>query len=333
MAWNHVPGRRRLVGRRRGGRRPRTHPPGAEHALAYRANSPRRWSARCPGTVDLVRELHAAGVPMWGLTNWSARAVPARAGSGSPFLDLLDERRGLRHRGRRQAGRRHLPERRRPRRACRRRELVFVDDREAVAAAERLRSSTASSSPEPATAPRPGGAGAAGAARDAPPSAGPRSLTAVVSLGPARAGGPVRLAGRGRRPRRRLLRGRGRPGPPAGQHAEQPRLRGGRPGHRRPRRPTWRAGREHDGPAAGPGDGVRLHRRAPRPGQHGDARDRVVARRSPGHGEHVPGRGLRRGVRRAAPLAPVERRVRAGSTPASCSSACWPARSTASCRW
>lgn len=43
-----------------------------------------------PGSVDLVRELHAAGVTQWGLTNWSHELWP-HAPRLFPFLDeLLD---------------------------------------------------------------------------------------------------------------------------------------------------------------------------------------------------------------------------------------------------
>jgi 2-haloacid dehalogenase len=43
-----------------------------------------------PGSVDLVRELHAAGIPQWGLTNWSHELWP-NAPRRFGFLDeLLD---------------------------------------------------------------------------------------------------------------------------------------------------------------------------------------------------------------------------------------------------
>ena len=88
MAWNHVQdaggtweeAEASIV---------RTHPHWAEHALAYRANFAASLVGEVPGTVDLVRGLHSAGVPMWGLTNWSARAYP-QAPARFPFLDLLD---------------------------------------------------------------------------------------------------------------------------------------------------------------------------------------------------------------------------------------------------
>ena len=68
----------------------RTHPHWVEHAAAYRANFPAALVGEVPGTVDLVRELSAAGVPMWGLTNWPDefwRHAPERF----EFLGLLDD--------------------------------------------------------------------------------------------------------------------------------------------------------------------------------------------------------------------------------------------------
>ena len=67
----------------------RTHPHWAEHALAYRANFAQSLAGEVPGSVDLVRDLHAAGVPMWGLTNWSDELWP-HAPRQFPFLDLLE---------------------------------------------------------------------------------------------------------------------------------------------------------------------------------------------------------------------------------------------------
>ena len=89
MAWNHVQdaggswadAEASVV---------RSHPQWADHALAYRANFTASLVGEVPGTVDLVRELHAAGVPMWGLTNWSHELYP-HAPERFPFLDLLHE--------------------------------------------------------------------------------------------------------------------------------------------------------------------------------------------------------------------------------------------------
>jgi 2-haloacid dehalogenase len=67
----------------------RTHPHWVEHALSYRANFEASLVGEVPGSIDLVRELHAAGVPMWGLTNWSDELWP-HAPRLFPFLELLE---------------------------------------------------------------------------------------------------------------------------------------------------------------------------------------------------------------------------------------------------
>jgi 2-haloacid dehalogenase len=68
----------------------RTHPHWAEHAAAYRANFPASLVGEIPGTVDIVRELYAAGVPMFGLTNWPDEFWP-HAPAKFDFLGLLDD--------------------------------------------------------------------------------------------------------------------------------------------------------------------------------------------------------------------------------------------------
>ena len=68
----------------------RTHPHWAEHALSYRAHFERSLVGEVPGSVDLLRELNAAGVPMWGLTNWSDELWP-HAPRLFPFLTELLE--------------------------------------------------------------------------------------------------------------------------------------------------------------------------------------------------------------------------------------------------
>jgi 2-haloacid dehalogenase len=68
----------------------RTHPHWVEHALAYRANFAASLLGEVPGSVDLVRELHAAGVPLLGLTNWSDELYP-HAPAMFDFLALLDD--------------------------------------------------------------------------------------------------------------------------------------------------------------------------------------------------------------------------------------------------
>ena len=54
----------------------RTHPHWAEHARAYRKHFARSLPHEVPGSRRLVERLHAAGVPQWGLTNWSAELYP-----------------------------------------------------------------------------------------------------------------------------------------------------------------------------------------------------------------------------------------------------------------
>ena len=46
------------------------------HARAYREHFAASLVGEVPGTGDLVRALHARGVPMWGLTNWSHELYP-----------------------------------------------------------------------------------------------------------------------------------------------------------------------------------------------------------------------------------------------------------------
>ena len=69
----------------------RTHPHWAEHALSYRANFAASLVGEVPGSVALLRELHVAGVPMWGLTNWSDELYHAHAPRLFTFLALLDD--------------------------------------------------------------------------------------------------------------------------------------------------------------------------------------------------------------------------------------------------
>jgi 2-haloacid dehalogenase len=68
----------------------RTHPHWVEHAAAYRANFPESLVGEIPGTVAIVRELSAAGVPMFGLTNWPDEFWP-HAPEKFDFLGLLDD--------------------------------------------------------------------------------------------------------------------------------------------------------------------------------------------------------------------------------------------------
>lgn len=89
MAWNHGPDSggtweeaEALVRR--------THPHWVEHALAYRANFAASLLGEVPGSADIVRDLHTAGVPMWGLTNWSHELYP-HAPATFEFLALFED--------------------------------------------------------------------------------------------------------------------------------------------------------------------------------------------------------------------------------------------------
>ena len=67
----------------------RTHPHWVEHALAYREHFAHSLVGEVPGTPELVRELSAAGVPQWGLTNWSDELYP-HAPRRFDFIGLLE---------------------------------------------------------------------------------------------------------------------------------------------------------------------------------------------------------------------------------------------------
>jgi 2-haloacid dehalogenase len=88
MAWNHV--------QDAGGTWDdgvdavrRSHPHWERHVLAYREHFEHSLG-EVPGTADLVQELSDAGVPMFGLTNWSHELYP-HAPRLFPVLDLLDD--------------------------------------------------------------------------------------------------------------------------------------------------------------------------------------------------------------------------------------------------
>jgi len=89
MAWNH----------RQDGGRPwpeaedevaRTHPHWHRHALAYRAHFDHSLLGALEDNVAVLRDLHAARVPLFALTNWSAELFP-RARERFEFLDLFDD--------------------------------------------------------------------------------------------------------------------------------------------------------------------------------------------------------------------------------------------------
>jgi 2-haloacid dehalogenase len=61
-----------------------------EHILAYRTHFDRSLVGEIPGSVELVRELHAAGVRLFALTNWSAELFPV-ALERFDFLGLFED--------------------------------------------------------------------------------------------------------------------------------------------------------------------------------------------------------------------------------------------------
>lgn len=68
----------------------RTHPHWERHARAYRTHFTASLVGEVPGSVAVVRELHAGGVPLFGLTNWSAELYP-HAPAMFGFLGLFDD--------------------------------------------------------------------------------------------------------------------------------------------------------------------------------------------------------------------------------------------------
>lgn len=89
LAWNHLQDAGRpwtdgLAEVRR------THPHWSAHATAY-VDHFAASLAEVPGTTDVVRELHAAGVPLIGLTNWSDELYYPYAVSRFEVLRLLDD--------------------------------------------------------------------------------------------------------------------------------------------------------------------------------------------------------------------------------------------------
>ena len=61
-----------------------------EHILAYRTHFDRSLLGEVPGSVQLLRELHAAGVRLFALTNWSAELFPV-ALERFDFLGLFED--------------------------------------------------------------------------------------------------------------------------------------------------------------------------------------------------------------------------------------------------
>lgn len=68
----------------------RTHPHWRAHVLAYRQNFDLAVQHAIPGSVAIVERLHDEGVPLFGLTNWSAELFPL-ARERHRFLELFDD--------------------------------------------------------------------------------------------------------------------------------------------------------------------------------------------------------------------------------------------------
>lgn len=66
----------------------RTHPHWAEHVRGYRPNFGASLLGPVEETVGVLEDLHAAGVPLFALTNWSAETFP-HAQERFAFLDLF----------------------------------------------------------------------------------------------------------------------------------------------------------------------------------------------------------------------------------------------------
>ena len=213
-------------------------------------------------TVAVLAELVGAGVPVYGLTNWSAETLPHRA-RAVRVLGVVRRDRGLGRRRDGQARRRDLP----PPRG------------DAGPGPGPGRSSSTTARP---TSRRPGASASTASTSATPPRSGPASRRSTCpSPTPWHRDSPsLRHAGghrrqrHGRRPDRRLARRPHRRHGPRGRGAD---LR------RRPRRPAARAA-----VAAGRGAGRRRHAGRPDAGRgdgHGDARrdlDPAVGRGRPG---------------------------------------------------
>lgn len=67
-----------------------SHPQYAEEVRAYRANFDASLLGEDEGVVAILRDLHAADVPLFALTNWSAETFPV-ALDRFEFLDLFED--------------------------------------------------------------------------------------------------------------------------------------------------------------------------------------------------------------------------------------------------
>lgn len=62
----------------------------ADEIRSYRVNFGKSMVGAIAGTVDILKQLHAAGIPLVALTNWSAETFPA-AVAAFDFLDLFED--------------------------------------------------------------------------------------------------------------------------------------------------------------------------------------------------------------------------------------------------
>jgi 2-haloacid dehalogenase len=69
----------------------RTHPHLLTHGRAYREHFASSLVGEIPGTAQVLRDLHAAGVPLLGLTNWSDELFHDHAPRMFDFLALFDD--------------------------------------------------------------------------------------------------------------------------------------------------------------------------------------------------------------------------------------------------
>jgi 2-haloacid dehalogenase len=67
-----------------------SHPQYAEEAVAYREHFGHSLVGEIAGSVEILRELHEADVPLFALTNWSADLFPV-ALDRFDFLDLFED--------------------------------------------------------------------------------------------------------------------------------------------------------------------------------------------------------------------------------------------------
>ncbi|WGL53258.1 HAD family phosphatase [Nocardioides sp. BP30] len=68
-----------------------THPHFLAHGRAYRANFDHALRGEVPGTAQVLRDLHTAGVPLLGLTNWSDELFHGFAPQRFDFLALFED--------------------------------------------------------------------------------------------------------------------------------------------------------------------------------------------------------------------------------------------------